>query len=98
MCISARKSGLTSLEYRGTVIHQGLNEEYFLLLLFYYTAVIFIDFWFLQKRIEDLKKERKTVEDQIAMAEDELQETEDLVKMLADSKMVCLTTYSVCMF
>lgn len=48
--------------------------------------------------MEDLKRERKTVEDQIAMAEDELQKTEDLVKMLADSKMVCLTIYSVCMF
>ncbi|XP_045908367.1 laminin subunit alpha-3-like isoform X2 [Micropterus dolomieu] len=40
----------------------------------------------LQKRIEDLKNERKTVEDQMAMAEDELQKTEDLVKMLSDSK------------
>ncbi|XP_031150036.1 laminin subunit alpha-3 isoform X3 [Sander lucioperca] len=41
----------------------------------------------LQKKIEDLKKERKTVEDQIAMAKNELQKTEDLVKMLSDSKM-----------
>ncbi|XP_026168530.1 laminin subunit alpha-3-like isoform X2 [Mastacembelus armatus] len=40
----------------------------------------------LQKRIEDLKKERKTVEDQMSMAENELQKTEDLVKMLSDSK------------
>ncbi|XP_070700517.1 laminin subunit alpha-3-like [Pempheris klunzingeri] len=40
----------------------------------------------LQKRIEDLKKERKTVGDQIAMAEDELQKTDQLVKMLSDSK------------
>lgn len=44
----------------------------------------------LQKKIEDLKKERKTVEDQIAMAKNELQKTEDLVKMLSDSKMVSL--------
>lgn len=43
---------------------------------------------FLQKRIEGLKKERKTVEDQMTMAEDELQKTEDLVKMLSDSKTV----------
>ncbi|KAM7379372.1 hypothetical protein PAMP_004930 [Pampus punctatissimus] len=40
----------------------------------------------LQNRISDLKKERKTVEDQMAMAENELQKTEDLVKMLIDSK------------
>ncbi|XP_044075989.1 laminin subunit alpha-3-like isoform X2 [Siniperca chuatsi] len=40
----------------------------------------------LQKRIEDLKKERKTVEDQIAMAEDELQKTEDLAKILSNRK------------
>uniref|UniRef100_A0A3B4Y231 Laminin subunit alpha 3 n=1 Tax=Seriola lalandi dorsalis TaxID=1841481 RepID=A0A3B4Y231_SERLL len=40
----------------------------------------------LQTRIENLKKEKKTVEDQMAMAEDELQKTEDLVKMLTDSK------------
>ncbi|XP_073347774.1 laminin subunit alpha-3-like [Pagrus major] len=40
----------------------------------------------LQKRIEDLKKERKRVEDQMTLAEDELQKTEDLNKMLTDSK------------
>ncbi|XP_068196189.1 laminin subunit alpha-3-like isoform X2 [Antennarius striatus] len=40
----------------------------------------------LQKRIDNLKKERKTVEDQISMSEDELRKTEDLVKMLSDSK------------
>lgn len=50
---------------------------------------------FLQKRIEDLKKERKIVEDQMAMAEDELQKTEDLVKMLSDSKTVRLTNCSL---
>ncbi|KAG8014177.1 Laminin subunit alpha-3 [Nibea albiflora] len=41
----------------------------------------------LQKRIEDHKKERKVVESQMAMAEDELQKTGDLAKMLSDSKM-----------
>ncbi|XP_041847231.1 laminin subunit alpha-3-like [Melanotaenia boesemani] len=41
----------------------------------------------LQKRIEDLKKERKTVEDMMAVAEGELQKTEDLLKNLSDSKM-----------
>ncbi|XP_062285798.1 laminin subunit alpha-3-like isoform X1 [Scomber scombrus] len=41
----------------------------------------------LQKRINDLKKERKTVEDQMAMTKNELQKTEDLVKKLTDSKM-----------
>ncbi|XP_044224545.1 laminin subunit alpha-3-like isoform X2 [Thunnus albacares] len=41
----------------------------------------------LQKRINDLKKERKTVEDQMAMAKNELKKTEDMVKMLTDSKM-----------
>ncbi|KAM6918219.1 laminin subunit alpha-3-like [Xenentodon cancila] len=40
----------------------------------------------LQTRIEKLKKERKIVEDQMAMAEDELQKTEDLVKKLSDTK------------
>ncbi|KAF7654917.1 hypothetical protein LDENG_00063180 [Lucifuga dentata] len=40
----------------------------------------------LLKRIDDLKKERKTVQDQIRIAEDELQKTEDLLKMLSDSK------------
>ncbi|XP_060900726.1 laminin subunit alpha-3-like isoform X1 [Labrus mixtus] len=40
----------------------------------------------IQKRIEDLKEERKTVEDQMNMAGDELQKTEDLVNILSDSK------------
>ncbi|KAM3604519.1 uncharacterized protein V6R79_012395 [Siganus canaliculatus] len=40
----------------------------------------------LQKRIEDLKKERKTVEDQMGMAKNELKKTEDLANMLSDSK------------
>uniref|UniRef100_UPI0037E92AE9 laminin subunit alpha-3-like n=1 Tax=Semicossyphus pulcher TaxID=241346 RepID=UPI0037E92AE9 len=40
----------------------------------------------LQKRVDDLKKEKKTVEDQIDLAEDELQKTEDLAKILTDSK------------
>ncbi|KAF0046927.1 hypothetical protein F2P81_000560 [Scophthalmus maximus] len=40
----------------------------------------------LQKRIENLKKEKKMVGDQMAMAEGELQKTEDLVKVLTDSK------------
>ncbi|XP_037643626.1 laminin subunit alpha-3-like isoform X2 [Sebastes umbrosus] len=40
----------------------------------------------LQKRIADLNKERKTVVDQMALAKKELQKTEDLVKMLSDSK------------
>ncbi|PWA25274.1 hypothetical protein CCH79_00005330 [Gambusia affinis] len=38
------------------------------------------------KRIDDLKEEQKTVQNQIAMAEDELKKTEDLVKMLSDRK------------
>ncbi|XP_034559528.1 laminin subunit alpha-3-like [Notolabrus celidotus] len=41
----------------------------------------------LQKRIEDLKNEKKTVETQMNLAEDELQKTEDLVKSLTDNKM-----------
>ncbi|XP_051258985.1 LOW QUALITY PROTEIN: laminin subunit alpha-3-like [Dicentrarchus labrax] len=40
----------------------------------------------LQERIGNLKKERKTVEDQMAMAKDELKKTEDLGKMLSNSK------------
>ncbi|KAM6919501.1 laminin subunit alpha-3-like [Lycodopsis pacificus] len=40
----------------------------------------------LQKRIDGLKKERKTVEDQITMAANELRKTQDLVKTLSDSK------------
>lgn len=42
----------------------------------------------LQKRIEGLKKEQKTVLDQIDMAENELQKTGDMAKILTDSKMV----------
>lgn len=42
----------------------------------------------LQKRIEDLRKQRKTVEDQIATAEDKLQKTVDLIKELSEGKMV----------
>lgn len=61
----------------------------------HYTAVILTDLCSLQKRIEALKKERKTVEDQMDMAEDELQKTDDLVKMLVDSKTVCLTNCSL---
>ncbi|XP_027877262.1 laminin subunit alpha-3 isoform X1 [Xiphophorus couchianus] len=41
----------------------------------------------LEKRIDDLKGEGKTVKSQIAVAEGELKKTEDLVKMLSDSKM-----------
>ncbi len=48
-----------------------------------------------QKRIENLKKERKTVEDQMTLAEDELQKTADLANMLSDSKTVCLTDCSL---
>lgn len=54
--------------------------------------------WFIfsrQKQVEDLKKERKTVEDQMAMAEDELQKTEDSLKMLQESKSVRLTKLHV---
>ncbi|XP_041804417.1 laminin subunit alpha-3-like isoform X2 [Chelmon rostratus] len=40
----------------------------------------------LQKRIEDLKKERKIVEDQVTMAGDELKKAKDLAKMLSNSK------------
>ncbi|XP_006786518.1 laminin subunit alpha-3-like isoform X2 [Neolamprologus brichardi] len=40
----------------------------------------------LQKRTEDLKNERKIVEDQMTLAKNELQKTEDLVKMLLDNK------------
>ncbi|KAF3699380.1 Laminin subunit alpha-3 [Channa argus] len=39
-----------------------------------------------QKRIEDLKREQRTVVDQMSMAENELQKTEDLLNMLTDSK------------
>lgn len=49
--------------------------------------------WFLcypQKRTEDLKNERKIVEDQMTLAKNELQKTEDLVKMLLDDKTVHL--------
>lgn len=45
-------------------------------------------FFLCQNRIEDLKQERKTVEDQMAMARDELQKAKDLAKMLTDSKTV----------
>ncbi|KAM9323132.1 laminin subunit alpha-3-like [Pholidichthys leucotaenia] len=40
----------------------------------------------LQKRVEDLKQEQKTVEDQMALAKNELKKTEDLSKKLKDSK------------
>lgn len=40
----------------------------------------------LQKRIEDLKKERKIVQDQVTMAGDELKKAKDLAKMLSNSK------------
>uniref|UniRef100_A0AAV2JTK7 Laminin subunit alpha-3-like n=1 Tax=Knipowitschia caucasica TaxID=637954 RepID=A0AAV2JTK7_KNICA len=40
----------------------------------------------LQKRIEALKQEKKTVLDQMDMAKNELKKTEDLAKMLTDSK------------
>lgn len=46
----------------------------------------------LQKRMEDLRKERKKVQDQIAMAEDQLKDTKDLLRMLDDSKTVSTQT------
>lgn len=44
--------------------------------------------FFFQNRIKDLKQERETVEDQMAMAGDELQKAKDLGKKLTDSKTV----------
>lgn len=40
-----------------------------------------------------MEKERKTVMDQMTMAEDELQKMEDLVKILSDKKTVCFTSF-----
>ncbi|XP_029970340.1 laminin subunit alpha-3-like isoform X2 [Salarias fasciatus] len=40
----------------------------------------------LQDRIDDMKKERKTVEDQMKLAEGELKKTEDSLKKLKDGK------------
>lgn len=52
-------------------------------------------FFFFQNRIKDLKQERKTVEDQMAMAGEELQKAKDLGKMLTDSKTVrCALLYT----
>lgn len=42
----------------------------------------------LQKRAEELKDERETVEGQMNMARKELKKTQDLLKTLADSKTV----------
>ncbi|XP_061878635.1 laminin subunit alpha-3-like isoform X1 [Entelurus aequoreus] len=42
----------------------------------------------LQKRVDDLKKERKTVEGQMEMAQDELKKIEDLFKSLSGNKTV----------
>lgn len=42
--------------------------------------------------MEDLRKERKKVQDQIAMAEDQLKDTKDLLRMLEDSKTVSTQT------
>lgn len=42
----------------------------------------------LQRRTEELKEERKTVEGQMDMARNELKKTQDLLKMLSDSKTV----------
>lgn len=49
----------------------------------------------LQNRIDRLKRERKIVQDQMAMAEGELKKTEDLLKQLSDSKKVHLTNCNV---
>lgn len=51
--------------------------------------------FFLQKRVEDLREQRKTVENQIATAEDSLQKTVDLIKELSDSKMVSFIHFSL---
>ncbi|XP_054622732.1 laminin subunit alpha-3-like isoform X3 [Dunckerocampus dactyliophorus] len=40
----------------------------------------------LLKRVNDLKKERKTVEDQMAMAKNELKKIDDLIKTLSSNK------------
>jgi len=47
-----------------------------------------VTFHHVQRLVDDLKKERETVEEEMAMAEDELQKTEDLLGMLSDSKTV----------
>ena len=49
---------------------------------------MFVSIFTIQRLVEDLKKERKAVEDKMALAEDELQKTENLARMLADSKIV----------
>lgn len=48
------------------------------------------EFCCLQGRVEELKTERKTVEGQVDMARNELKKTQDLLKMLTDSKTVPL--------
>lgn len=47
-----------------------------------------VTFHHVQRLVEDLKKERERVEEEMVMAEDELQKTEDLLGMLSDSKTV----------
>ena len=49
---------------------------------------MFVSIFTLQRVVEDVKKERKAVEDMMEQAEDELQKTEVLATMLADSKKV----------
>ena len=49
---------------------------------------MFVSIFTVQRLVEDVKKEKKAVEDKMALAEDELQKTEDLATMLADSKVV----------
>lgn len=51
----------------------------------------------LQKRINDIQTERETVKNQMTLAENELQKTEDLVEMLYDSKTVCCFPHVLCL-
>lgn len=44
----------------------------------------------LQKRAQELKKERDTVKGQMDMARDELKKTQDLLNLLSDSQTVAL--------
>lgn len=54
----------------------------------------FFFFFFLKKRVNDLESERDLVGDQIALAVNQLKDTEGLLNMFNDSKKVNFHTYT----
>lgn len=77
----------------GSLLSSASDEEFTHIFTCFHVSwlqavVTNLPFFLSQNRIKNLKQEQQTVEDQMALAGDELQKAKDLGKMLTDSKTV----------